>query len=83
MNSVLNVVESTLKVLILWWVVVYDKYKTARVSDPRQGRRKSTRAIRLLGSDTRAVFLLNHVIVFGILVLFTLRDKPSLLETAS
>jgi hypothetical protein len=35
MNSVLNVVKSALKVLILWWVVVYDKYKTARVSDPR------------------------------------------------
>jgi hypothetical protein len=23
------------KPLILWWVVVYDKYKTALVSDPR------------------------------------------------
>jgi hypothetical protein len=31
MNSVLNVVKSALKVLILWWVVVCDKYKTARV----------------------------------------------------
>jgi hypothetical protein len=35
MNSVLNVVKSALKVLILWWVVVYDEYKTALVSDPR------------------------------------------------
>jgi hypothetical protein len=35
MNSVLNVAKSALKVLILWCVVVYDKYKTALVSDPR------------------------------------------------
>jgi hypothetical protein len=35
MNSVLNVAKSALKVLILWWVVVHDKYKTALVSDPR------------------------------------------------
>jgi hypothetical protein len=35
MNSVLNVAKSALKV-ILWWVVVYDKYKIALVSDPRQ-----------------------------------------------
>jgi hypothetical protein len=35
MNSVLNVVKSALRVLILWWVVVYDKYKTTLVSDPR------------------------------------------------
>jgi hypothetical protein len=57
--------------------VVYDKYKTALVSDPRhkialidhkkaldlrswifKAREKSTLAIRWLGSDTRAVFLL-------------------------
>jgi hypothetical protein len=35
MNSVLNVAKSALKVLILWWVVVYDEYKTALMSDPR------------------------------------------------
>jgi hypothetical protein len=35
MNSVLKVVESELKLLILWWVVECDKYKTALVSDPR------------------------------------------------
>jgi hypothetical protein len=35
MNSVLNVAKSALKVLILWWVVANDKYKTALVSDPR------------------------------------------------
>jgi hypothetical protein len=35
MNSVLNVGKSALKVLILWWVVVYDKNKTVLVSDPR------------------------------------------------
>jgi hypothetical protein len=35
MNSVLNVVKSALKVIFLWWVVVYDKYKTVLVSDPR------------------------------------------------
>jgi hypothetical protein len=53
MNSVLNVVKSALKVLILWCVVAYDKYKTALVSDPHhrialvdQGRRKSTSVIR-------------------------------------
>jgi hypothetical protein len=83
MNSVLKVVKSALKLLILWWVMVYDKYKTALMSDPShwialvdfllplkagenqlvrsggsdRGRRKSTRAIRWLGSDTRAVFL--------------------------
>jgi hypothetical protein len=72
---------SALKVLILWWVVVYDKYKTTLVSDPRdrialidflrpeshrpvvsgfQDRRKSTRVIRWLGSDTRAVFLFYY-----------------------
>jgi hypothetical protein len=28
------VVKSALKLLILGWVVVYDKYKTALVSDP-------------------------------------------------
>jgi hypothetical protein len=27
--------KSALKLLILWWVVVYDKYKTTLVSDPR------------------------------------------------
>jgi hypothetical protein len=35
MNYVLEVVKSALKLLILGWVVVYDKYKTALVSDPR------------------------------------------------
>jgi hypothetical protein len=35
MNYVLKVVKSELKLLILGWVVVYDKYKTALVSDPR------------------------------------------------
>jgi hypothetical protein len=34
-DSVLKVVKSALKLLILGWVVVYDKYKTALVSDPR------------------------------------------------
>jgi hypothetical protein len=32
---ILSVAKSALKYLILWWVVVYDKYKTALVSDPR------------------------------------------------
>jgi hypothetical protein len=35
MKFVLKVVKSALKLLILGWVVVYDKYKTAHVSDPR------------------------------------------------
>jgi hypothetical protein len=35
MNSVLKVVKSALELLILGWVVVHDKYKTALVSDPR------------------------------------------------
>jgi hypothetical protein len=35
MNPVLKVVKSALKVLILEWVVVYDKYKTTLMSDPR------------------------------------------------
>jgi hypothetical protein len=35
MNSVLKVVKSALKLVILGWVVVYDKYKTTLVSDPR------------------------------------------------
>jgi hypothetical protein len=35
MNSVLKVVKSALKLIILGWVVVYDKYKTALVSDSR------------------------------------------------
>jgi hypothetical protein len=34
MNSVLKVVKSALKLLILEWVVVYDIYKTALMSDP-------------------------------------------------
>jgi hypothetical protein len=78
MNSVLNVVKSALKLLILGGVVVYDKYKTALVSDPAdflwpkspqpavpgfQGRRKSTSAIRWQGSDTCAVFLFYHLSV--------------------
>jgi hypothetical protein len=57
MNSVLKMVKSALKLLILGWVAVYDKYKTTLVSDPRhrialvdflqtESRRKSTRAIR-------------------------------------
>jgi hypothetical protein len=33
MNSVLNVIKSAL-IKVLRWVVVYDKYKTALVSDP-------------------------------------------------
>jgi hypothetical protein len=59
MNSVLKVVKSALKLLILWWVVVYDKYKSPRPAvSGFQGRRKSTCAIRWLRSDTRAAFLL-------------------------
>jgi hypothetical protein len=34
MKSVLKVVKIALKLLILGWVVAYDKYKTALVSDP-------------------------------------------------
>jgi hypothetical protein len=53
-KSVLKLVKSALRLLILGWVVVYDKYKTVLVSDPRhritlvnfQGQRKSTCAIR-------------------------------------
>jgi hypothetical protein len=33
MNSILKVVKSALKLLILGWVVVYDKYKTALLSE--------------------------------------------------
>jgi hypothetical protein len=69
--------KSALKLLILGWVVVYDKYNRTRVrsSSPDRTRwfspawkpstyglgpsrpENSTRAIRWLGSDTRAVFL--------------------------
>jgi hypothetical protein len=35
MNSVVKVDKSALKLLILGWVVVYDKYKTTLVSAPR------------------------------------------------
>jgi hypothetical protein len=67
MNSVLKVVKSALKLLILGWVVVYDKYKTALVSDPRhrialvgflwpESWRKSTRAIRSDSDQTRVRF---------------------------
>jgi hypothetical protein len=51
MNSVLKVVKSALKLLILGWVVVYDKYKIALWSDPRH----RIALVDFLRPDTSAV----------------------------
>jgi hypothetical protein len=83
--------------------VVYDKYKTALVSDPRhpiapvdflqpasprpavagfQGLRKSTRAIRWLGSDTRADYLLYFVFFQPSIVIGGIDHLVSKVESA-
>jgi hypothetical protein len=66
MNSVLKVVNSALRVLILGWVEVhvYDKYKAALMSDP-------CHRIALVRSDTRAVFLFYYIQVLSLTILIS------------
>jgi hypothetical protein len=62
MNSVLKVVKSALKLLILRWVVVYDKYKTALVSDPHHRIAPNVMVGYISGSHLNPINYFNTVV---------------------
>jgi hypothetical protein len=74
MNSVLKVDKCSLKLLILGWVVVYDKYKTTFVSDPRHEDTKKM-SVQVNGLEEIIIFSSPS---YTIATIMNLREIPSL-----